>query len=53
MLTKIPLRELVNECAQMHKSLLLEKPKDIRRNITAVKHAIIARKTYERGLTCE
>ena len=43
----IPLRKLMTECAEMHSNLSLEKVSDIRRNVVAVHHAIMARKEYE------
>ena len=47
MMKQFNLRELVNECAQLHSNLSLDKPSDIRRNVVAVHHAIRARKEYE------
>lgn len=39
------LKQAMLEAAEIHKNLLCERPSDIRRNITAVKHALIARWT--------
>jgi hypothetical protein len=46
-MTKIPLRDLMNEAAEMHKKLNCESRQQARQNIVAVAHAIKARYDYQ------
>jgi len=45
-MTEIPLRDLLNECAEIHKRLDLNCKADIPRNITAVTNAVKSRHDY-------
>lgn len=45
-MTNIPLRQLMNECAEIHKTLNLDCKSDIARNVTAVTNAVKSRHEY-------
>jgi len=47
MLTKQPLRELMNEAAELHRNLNSENPRQIRYAITSVKFALQNRYEYQ------